>query len=366
MPPLSTLAFPVILLLLAAACTGQQLPTTSANTLFPTATVNPTPAQATSVTGEATTNASATVVPTSPSAVFATATSLPTSPVPPASSTPTLELGSTAAVTAASRVEPADLKYLLIAQFGEPFFCDPDEYPVARELSDSDVEQRFAQIQASAPLYQVILLHLGLVGQGTLTIDQKRTVYAEYKKLNSIILQPAGDKLEFRMRIPATARTGYSIQGLIDTAGNISDTSRQPSVNTCPICLAANTLIATPNGEIPVQELGKGMAIWTVNSHGARVGAVVSATIRREVPGLSTLVELALQDGRGLIVSPGHPLTDGRIVADLAPGDTVDGADVARLDRVPYQDGATYDILPSGDTGFYWANGILFKSTLAR
>ena len=26
--------------------------------------------------------------------------------------------------------------------------------------------------------------------------------------------------------------------------------------------------------------------------------------------------------------------------------------------------GATYDVLPSGETGFYWANGVLLGSTL--
>jgi len=31
---------------------------------------------------------------------------------------------------------------------------------------------------------------------------------------------------------------------------------------------------------------------------------------------------------------------------------------------VRYQETATFDILPSSSTGFYWANGILLGSTL--
>jgi hypothetical protein len=34
------------------------------------------------------------------------------------------------------------------------------------------------------------------------------------------------------------------------------------------------------------------------------------------------------------------------------------------MERLPYRGGATYDLLSSGDTGFYWANGILMGSSL--
>jgi hypothetical protein len=33
---------------------------------------------------------------------------------------------------------------------------------------------------------------------------------------------------------------------------------------------------------------------------------------------------------------------------------------------LPYAGTTTYDLRPSGDTGFYWANGILIGSTLTR
>ena len=59
-----------------------------------------------------------------------------------------------------------------------------------------------------------------------------------------------------------------------------------------------------------------------------------------------------------------HPTSDGRVLGDYKMGDVLDGALVATVEYVPYNSGATYDLLPSGATGLYWANGILLKSTL--
>ena len=267
--------------------------------------------------------------------------------------------------TLSSALGIAELKFRLIAQFGDPFYCDPDQFPVAREVTDEQVQFRVAEIMKDEQLYQTILLHLGLSGQAALSQEGKRSVYDESKKLNAISIQPAGDKFQFSFRIPANQRNGTLIDGLIDASGDISVTKKQPSFNICPICLAVDSLIATPNGEVRVQDLQAGMPIWTADPSGIRRAAVVLATVKRDLPDTVTLVDLALEDGRELLASPGHPLTDRRTVGDLARGDVVDGARVARVEEVPYQQKATYDILPSGATGFYWANGILLKSTLA-
>src|SRR5262249_59637138 len=68
---------------------------------------------------------------------------------------------------------------------------------------------------------------------------------------------------------------------------------------------------------------------------------------------------------REVFASPGHPTADGRTLAQLQPGDALDGARVLSAKRIRYADEYTYDILPSGGTGAYWANGILLGSTLA-
>lgn len=153
----------------------------------------------------------------------------------------------------------------------------------------------------------------------------------------------------------------------------------------CPICLAKHTLIDTPQGAIPVEDLEKGMPVWTISASGKRVSGIVVKTSKTPVPPNHNMVELVLSDRRTLLVSPGHPTIDGRIVGDLVAGDVYDSARVVSANRVPYHDGFTYDILPaliypeqsrgsrvegvkpngiSGDTGFYFANGILMGSTL--
>jgi hypothetical protein len=76
------------------------------------------------------------------------------------------------------------------------------------------------------------------------------------------------------------------------------------------------------------------------------------------------MVHVTLSDGRELWASPGHPTADGRSIGELEIGDKLDGSPVTHLERVPYGGVSTFDILPAGDTGFYWANGILMGSTL--
>jgi hypothetical protein len=72
-----------------------------------------------------------------------------------------------------------------------------------------------------------------------------------------------------------------------------------------------------------------------------------------------------LGDGRQVWVSAGHPTADGRRVGELQVGDILDGAALLSAEQVTYIGGATYDLLPDGETGFYWANGIQLGSTLA-
>ena len=132
----------------------------------------------------------------------------------------------------------------------------------------------------------------------------------------------------------------------------------------CPICLAGGALIDTPSGSAPVKDLQVGMSVWTTDKTGQRVSGVITKTSKVSVPPTHQMVHLVLNNGRELFVSPGHPTIYGRIIGNLAPGDRYDGAFVVSVERVPYNEGATYDILPSGETGFYWANGILIGSTL--
>ncbi len=138
----------------------------------------------------------------------------------------------------------------------------------------------------------------------------------------------------------------------------------QPPLGGCPICLSSNTLIDTPSGLMPVKDLQVGMIIWTSDKSGHRVYGIVQRTSRVTVLPTHQMIHLVLDDGRELFVSPPHPTIDGRTVGNLVVNDLYDGARVLISERVIYGDLATYDILPSGETGFYWDNGILLDSTL--
>ena len=135
-------------------------------------------------------------------------------------------------------------------------------------------------------------------------------------------------------------------------------------IRACPICLAENTLITTPSGVIAVRDLRKGAKVWTLNSSGTRISGSILETVRMLVPVTHYVVHLVLDDGRELFVSPNHPTADGRLVGSLKKGDALDKAVVVKAELQPYHSPYTYDILPSGETGRYWANGILMGSTL--
>jgi hypothetical protein len=139
-----------------------------------------------------------------------------------------------------------------------------------------------------------------------------------------------------------------------------------PTAIPTSICLPAGTLIDTPNGSVAVQDLKIGDAVWTVDASGVRVPSTILKTSVVPVPAGHLFMHVILQDGRELWASPGHPTADGRKMGDLAAGEYLDGALIIKVEIVSSQQPATYDILPAGDTGYYWANGILIGSTLSN
>jgi len=134
----------------------------------------------------------------------------------------------------------------------------------------------------------------------------------------------------------------------------------------CPICLSGNTYISTPGGQVRVKDLKEGTMVWTTDASGSRTIATILRTGKTAVPKYHEMVYLVLDDGREVFASPGHPLPDGRLIGNIRPGDMVDGIRAVSADRVLYTGGYTYDILPSGDTGTYFANRILLKSTISK
>jgi hypothetical protein len=263
----------------------------------------------------------------------------------------------------------AEIKYRVMDAGGRISFCDPDFYPIARADESAQANAKIAEIRADAETYNAITTR---VGTDTLV------VYREWKALSALRLTAVKgspithDGFTFAYRSTGSAsatpdpkQSGKQIEGFVDLFGKVDITKRADAgpLN-CPICLALGTRIATPNGDVVVEDLRIGDIVWTQDAHGARVAAPLVAIGSTPVPATHEVVRLMLADGRAVVVSPGHPTADERRVGDLHAGDVVDGAVVLSAERVRYAAGFTFDVLPSGATGSYWANGVLLGSTL--
>ena len=135
--------------------------------------------------------------------------------------------------------------------------------------------------------------------------------------------------------------------------------------NSCR-CLSAQTLISTPNGSKIVKDLKIGMYVYTLNRRGDKIIAPLTKTAKVSIPSDYMVSYILLSDNRELFASNAHPTADGRTIGELFAGDSLGGAQIIKRELVLYSDSFTYDILPAGDTGFYWANDIILKSTLSK
>lgn len=258
-----------------------------------------------------------------------------------------------------------ELRYKVLEEFPDFFFCDPDYYPIAREEESILAQKAFPELQADQEEFQAILDHTGLSGQTTFSAEQVLQIYREHKKLNAIHFQLVDDRYRFQIQTGTEGQSGAVVTGTIDASGSIDVLQREEAFPACPICLAAGTLIDTPHGGLRVENLREGDLVWTLDATGRRVAAPIVRTGQMRVPATHRMIHLTLGDGRELWASPGHPTADGRRLGHLRAGDILDGAAIVQLERVTYGQTYTFDILPSGVTGVYWTNGILMGSTLS-
>jgi len=244
-------------------------------------------------------------------------------------------------------------------------------YPVGR--GPNEVKARantvFSDVRKVPALFQVITRRLGLDKVTDFSDEQKLLVYGEYKKLIVIDLSPLDGKYKFSLYVPSKGpyedTLGFLIEGIIDDQGTVTISKKESRIIVCPTCLSGATLIATPRGPIPVRDLRIGVAVWTIDRSGTRHQAPIIRTSKTPVAVHHEMVDLVLDDGRELIASPGHPTIDGRMLGALSAGDSLEGRQIVSARRIPYTEGYTYDILPAGETGAYWADGILVGSTLS-
>lgn len=270
--------------------------------------------------------------------------------------------GLTASPTPGVALSVAELKYRVMDAGGRIEFCDPDFYPIARAGGEEEnARAKLPEIQKDADTYAAITRRVGA---------DVLAVYRDWKALNALQLAAAGASYSFNYRssggpsaTPAKT-SGTQIEGSVDQSGKV-DIAKRTAVGplNCPICLARDTRIATPGGEVAVQDLKVGDVVWTLVD-GARRAAPLVAIGSTPVPATHEVVRLALSDGRTVLVSPGHPSADGRRVGDLRTGDALDGARVISAERETYDGGYTFDVRPAGASGAYWANGVLLRSTI--
>jgi len=248
---------------------------------------------------------------------------------------------------------------------GKPVYCDPDFYPIAREGGEqANAISTYPQIKADTEAYAAIVTHEHLPS-GDLSDAQKLSVYRAWKLLRALVLTQSGNDYSFQYRIQPGGSTYQMVAGTVRVDGVVTVSSRTTAgAPNCPICLAASTMIATPNGSARVTDVRVGQVVWTQTADGRRVAEPVIEVGSMPVPAGHLMVHLVLADGRELLASPGHRTADGRPMGTLQRDDSLDGSTITRWDLVPYADGRTYDLLPAGGTGRYWANGILLSSTL--
>jgi hypothetical protein len=257
---------------------------------------------------------------------------------------------------------------VLKAVGGRLDYCDPDQYPVARGSELDAAKARFPTIQADSAAFQAILEYEHLTAGQEFTDAQLIAINDDYKQMQAIQLQPDGNGYRFDVLIPkgSSNTANESVSGTVSRSGSVDIRHRGAGKSLpCPICLAAGVRIATPFGEVPVQDVRVGMAVWTTDLTGRRILGVVLRIGHMQAPLGHEVVRLALADGRTVTVSPGHPTADGRRVGELNPGDRFDGSRVVASTPIDYSGSVTYDLLPSGPTGTYFAGGVLLGSTLS-
>ncbi len=256
-----------------------------------------------------------------------------------------------------------DLKYRLIDTIGAPLFCGP---PVVRMPSDDEASQEVAALRSQDATSFDAIVHHEKLDAAHLTADDDRRIVQQVQVLQALPLQADGQLLRFDYI--AGRPSPEHVVGTIDDHGVISleshDPTQFPGRGGCPICLAATTRIATPDGPILVSDLRAGMLVWTVDA-GKRVAAPIAIVRYTPAPFGHRVIRVVLADGRAVVASPGHPTGDGRRVGELNPGDLLDGSRVAMINVLPYS-GDTWDLLPLSSTGTYWADGVLLGSTLTN
>jgi hypothetical protein len=264
------------------------------------------------------------------------------------------------------KMDQYQLAYRLLSAYPDYFWCDPDYYPIAREGAEqANAIAEIASIQANTLEFAAILAQLNLTPKTSYSDSEKLTIYQEHKKVTLAVSVTAVDDA-YNFTIRTGKNQGKTIQGTISAFGVIKVLKEDTSINTCPICLAKGTLIDTPDGSVQVEDLHIGQLVWTRDGEGKQVAEPVLKVSWTPVPANFQILKITLDDGRTITASPSHPTSEMKALSEYRVGDTLDSGRILNIQQLRYNNDATYDILPDGGGGLYWANNVLFMSTLSK
>ena len=240
---------------------------------------------------------------------------------------------------------------VLSAIGGHIAYCDPDEYPFRAKPPLPDAIDALPYIRKQAEVYRAILAHEQLEPGTTLTDNQMIAIHEDYKQIQPIALTYANGWYGFTVYVPkeGTSWGNVSVQGVVTRFGDV--TLRSPGPGkwlSCPTCLAFGARIATPTGDVAVQDVRVGMTVWTTDLGGHRVGAVVLQIGHMGAPLGDRVVRLTLADGRRVTVSPGHPTPNGRPVGIFGPATGSTEAGSCRRSRCPTRPASPTTCCPRG------------------
>ncbi len=266
------------------------------------------------------------------------------------------------------KIDHPELRYRILSQFGRRlFFCDPDLFPLGRspQLVRESSLQAYPEILQDRDTFDAIAKHLGLKEGSEFSEDNKQALYQEYKKLRwGVQIESLDEKYKFTVSVKSKDGD-FRIEGTIDRQGKIEVLNKEATHLVCPMCLARDTRIDTPAGPVAVQDIREGVLVWTLDAKNNRIAMPVLKTAAVTVSAPHWMIHLVLHDGRELWASPAHPAVNGKAIDQLTKSTSYDGTTIDSVEIKPYTDTQTYDLLPAGPTGFYWANGIPVASTLS-
>ena len=154
-----------------------------------------------------------------------------TSPIPLASNTP-FPIPSTS-------LTEANLKYALLDRFGPISWCDPDFYPVAHADEQVLAKQRLPDVQADTSTYTAIPRAPRNEEGSDVSDGDTLAVYREWKLLNAVHLEPAGDRGAAFDLITITDEglgQGVHTGGSISAEGTIDiDVQEETFLTSCPL-----------------------------------------------------------------------------------------------------------------------------------